>query len=159
MKFEINTTKFQEMLKKSVSGASFEVLQPLSTYIGIEVKDNELMLTTTDANNFMYVKESLTDCEDGYVTVGLDTLSKLVPKITSETIKVSLEDKYLKIVGNGSYKIDIPMENGKIIHFPNPEASAEMHKIGDISLVDVVLFAMFTGIVFNNLRDDLPLAN
>lgn len=137
MKFEISTTKFQEMLKKSVSGASFEVLQPLSTYIGIEVKDNQLMLTTTDATNFMYVKEPLTECEDGYVTIALDTLSKLVPKITSDTIKVTLEDKYLQIVGNGSYKIDIPMENGEIIHFPNPEASEEMHKIGDISLVDV----------------------
>ena len=137
MKFEISTVKFQDMLRKAVNGASFEVLQPLSTYIGIEVKDNELMLTTTDASNFMYVKEKVDNGEDGYVTIALETLAKLVPKITSETIKVSLEERFLNLKGNGAYKLEIPMENGEIIHFPNPEASAEMHKIGDVSLVDI----------------------
>ena len=137
MKFEISTVKFQEMVRKAVSGASFEVLQPLSTYIGIEVKDNQLMLTTTDATNFMYVREPITNCEDGYVTIALDKLPKLVPKITSETTKVELTDKYLEINADGAYKIEIPMENGEIIHFPNPEANETMHKIGDVSLVDI----------------------
>lgn len=136
MKFTISTVKFQEMLSKASRGASCNKQIPLTNLIGIELVSGNLELITTDATNYLIVSETDVQGEDGYVTLELDTLSKLVPKITSETITLELSDKYLNVVGNGSYKLEIPMENDAVVHFPVPSLG-EGDTIGDISLSDI----------------------
>lgn len=62
MKLQIKTTKLQEMLARAIKGASNNKLIPLTSLIAISLKDGELTLITTDATNYLYVRD---DAEGG----------------------------------------------------------------------------------------------
>lgn len=137
MKFSISTVVFQEMIAKASRGASNNSSRPITCLMGIELSSGTLTLTTTDYTNYLYITESGVTGDDFYVSVELDKICKLIPKITSETITVELADKFLQITGNGSYKIELPMDDTGVIKYPNPAADAILDKIADISLVDI----------------------
>ena len=54
---KLPTIKLQEMLAKSIKGASFNKLMPMTSMIAIKVKNKELTLTTTDGTNYLYMIE------------------------------------------------------------------------------------------------------
>lgn len=133
MKLKINTTRLQELLVRAIKGASNNKLIPLTSLIAIEVKDGVLTITTTDSTNYLYLTEPL-EGEDFYVAVQADTFSKLVSKMTSETIELDVTDSCLMVYGNGSYKIDIPLDDdGEPIQFPNPLKDFDGEHVGKVS--------------------------
>lgn len=136
MKLQIKTTKLQDMLAKAIKGASNNKLIPLTGLIAIEVSNGELTLTTTDATNYFYVKEREVAGEDFYVAVQTDTFAKLIARMTCDTITLELANSSLTVVGNGSYKIDIPLdEDGNPVKFPNPASNfPKISQIGDLSV-------------------------
>lgn len=135
MKLQIKTSKLQEMLGKAVKGASNNKLMPITSLIAIKCENNNLTLTTTDSTNYLYITDSLEN-EDFYVVVSTDTLTKLVSKMTSESITLEVKEKGLEVKGNGTYTIDIPLdEDGSPIKYPDPlgvhtvEMDSQMVKI------------------------------
>ena len=117
---KIKTLKLQEMVSKAIKGAGNNKLIPITGLIGIEVKDNKLSLICTDATNYIKVSEVVTDVEDFYVTVSAELFSKLISKMTCETVNIEISDNALIIKGNGEYKIDIQLdEYGSIVKFPD----------------------------------------
>jgi DNA polymerase III sliding clamp (beta) subunit (PCNA family) len=144
MKLQIKTTKLQEMLSKAIRGASNNKLIALTGLIAIQLKDDELVLTTTDATNYLYVKDTNTgnwvaDEDTFYAVVQVTTFSKLVARMTCESIVLEINDSYLSVVGNGTYKIDIPLdEDGNPIKYPNPaEMVSKNNEIGRLSNVTI----------------------
>lgn len=117
---EIKTTTLQDMVSKASKCVSNNKLIPLTSLMSIKVKNNTLLLTTTDATNYFYIKSTeKAECEDFEVSVLADLFIKLVQKTTSDTISISLETNALKIKGNGDYTLEIlPDENGNPIKFP-----------------------------------------
>lgn len=122
MKLTITTTTLQEMVGKSVHCVSNNKLIPLTSLISIKVEKGVLTLSTTDATNYFYVSSKAEfDCEDFEVSVFADTFVKLIQKTTSDevTLTVDLQAKVLTIKGNGTYKMELPLdEKGKPIKFP-----------------------------------------
>ena len=90
MKLQIKTTKLQEMLSKAIKGASNNKLIPLTGLIAIQLKDNKLTLTTTDATNYLYIQDDNIEGDDFYAVVQVDTFAKLVARMTCETITIDL---------------------------------------------------------------------
>jgi len=120
MFLKLKTSVLQNMLNDAVKGASNNKLVPLTGMICIELRNNVLKLITTDGTNYLYVKEKV-EGEDFYIVINIDTFSKLVSKLTSEFITLTLDSNKLSITGNGDYIIDLPLdENGQLIKFPNP---------------------------------------
>lgn len=136
MKLQIKTTKLQEMLSRAIKGAGNNRLIPLTGLIAIQLKENKLTLTTTDATNYLYVKDFDIEGDDFYAVVQVDTFAKLVARMTCETITLDLHDSYMSVIGNGTYKIDIPLdEDGSPVQYPNPaEMVARTNQIGTITV-------------------------
>lgn len=141
--FKINTIQLQEMVSKSVKGASNNKLIPITGLISIEVKDGVLTLITTDATNYLYVTD-VVDGDDFYAVVSASTFSALVARMTCDEIQLEIKDAVLQIKGNGTYKIELPLdENGNPIKYINPVekfdfASAEEHII-KLSTINTIL--------------------
>lgn len=118
----IKTVELQEMVSRAVKGSSCNKLIPLTSLMKIQVKDGIFSLVTTDMSNYLYIKKKLI-AEDFYAVVQTEQFSKLVSKMTSENISLVLDNSVLTVKGNGSYKIELPMdENGEMIKYPNPLA-------------------------------------
>ena len=142
MKLTIKTIKLQEMLSKSVKCAGNNKLVPISSLLGIKQKDNQLELTTTNVKDYLYVREE-NECDGEFsVTVYVDTFSKLISKLTCEYVSLELKDSCLEVTGNGTYKINLPLdENGDVIKYPNPvktyTENAEFSETGEIELFNI----------------------
>ena len=113
---KVNTEQFKELVSKSVVGASNNKLIPITQLMGIKKSGNSIMLTTTDATNYLYIFGDIDGNEpDMSVTVFADQFAKLVSKMTSKTITFEVVDGVLNVIGNGNYSIELPLdEHGEI---------------------------------------------
>lgn len=117
---KISTKLLQDMVSKAIKGAGNNKLIPITSLIGIEILEGKLVLKTTDGSNHLYITEKLEgDYSNFYSIVNADMFAKLVSKTTSEYIELNNNESYLEFVGNGSYKLEIPVNaDGDIIKFP-----------------------------------------
>jgi DNA polymerase III sliding clamp (beta) subunit (PCNA family) len=124
---KIKTEILQEMVAKAIQGSSNNKLIPITSLIGIELKENILTLMTTDGSNQLRVIQNLENeiqdvCQEFYTIVNAETFAKLVGKTTKEYIELSNNENYLEVKGNGTYKLEIPVnEDGEMIRFPKGE--------------------------------------
>ena len=124
MKLTINTSTLQNMVAKSMKGASCNKMIPLTGLMAIELKDHLLTLITTDATNYLYVREDKVEGDDFYVVIQAEMFSKLISKLTCEKVSLDLKDNTLMVTGNGKYSIELPLdEEGELIKYPNPLAT------------------------------------
>lgn len=132
MKIEIITKDLQEMMSKAIKGASNNKLLPITSLITLKKKEDKIKLITTDGSNRLEVfRQSISTGDDQfYAVVKADTLYKLVAGITTEKIKLKINENFLEIKGNGTYKIEIPIdEDGKAIIFPTPTGDFNTDKL------------------------------
>ena len=121
MKLTINTQVLQRLVSKAVRGVSNNKMIPITCMIGIKSFKTGFSLTTTDASNYLYVEDEVATDEDFEVTVYADVFAKLISRMTCDNITLELKENYLEVVGNGTYKVELPFdENGKPIKFPMP---------------------------------------
>ena len=147
-KLKLNTVKFSEMLSRALKCASNNKNMPLTSMIGITLRDNTLYLHTTDMTNHLIIKQDNIEGDDFDIAVDLDVFSKLIPRITSEFIELSIKDNLLKIKGNGEYTIELRLDDeGNLIRFPDIEFNQDTQ--------DTVA-SMFT---INSTAIDMILAN
>lgn len=126
MKLSIKTAVLQEMVSRSIKGAGLNKLIPLTSLMSISVKDKQLKLITTDASNTLYIQRGIDVKGTFDCVVQAEPFAKIVSKITSENITLELVDATLVIKGNGTYKIELPLdENGETITYPDPIANLD----------------------------------
>ena len=154
MKLTLKTAVLQEMVSKAVKGASQNKLLPLTSLMSIRLVRKQLTLTTTDASNYLYVVQKDVEGDDFYVTVQVEQFSKLIAKMTSETVTLELDDSMLTVKGNGTYKIELPLdENGSVVVYPDPIAEIAT----DVKPVEINLSTVKTILNTNKaaLADDM----
>lgn len=146
MKLTLNTEKLKDMVSRSVKGAGNNKLIPLTSLMAIELKDGKLTLITTDATNYLYIVEDKVVGDNFYAVVDANVFSKLISKMTSETVTLEIKSSlnYLEVKGNGTYKIELPLdENGEYIKYPDPivglDLSNAAEKIINRTTIQVVL--------------------
>ena len=122
MNVTIKTDRLKEMVTRAAKGASCNKLIPLTSLMGIELEDGVFRLITTNATNYLYVREQGIAGDDFKVSVPVDVFVKLIARTTSENVVLSVSDNALTVKGNGSYKIELPMDEdaGEVIKFPDP---------------------------------------
>ena len=141
MKLTIMTSLLQSMVAKSMKGASENKMIPITGLMAIELKYGKLSLITTDASNYLYVFEDKVEGDDFYVVVQAEIFSKLISRLTCEHVTLELDSTSLKVIGNGSYSIELPLdEEGQPIKFPNPLEKFTMdNKVAEINLSTIKL--------------------
>lgn len=139
MNLKISTKLLQDMVGKSIQCVSNNKLIPITSLMNIKVNSNKLTITTTDATNYFYVtSEEKFDCENIEFSILADTFAKLIQKTTSDTVTLSVNDNIFEVKGNGTYKIEMPLdENGQVIKFPVKLPDIEPPIDGEIKLSTV----------------------
>lgn len=123
MKLTVKTQVLQGLLTKAIKGVSNNKMLPLTSMIAIEVESGFLSLITTDMTNYLSVAEHIEATEDFKATVNAELFSKLISKMTSDEVTLTLNDSILEVKGGGNYKIELMLdENGSPINFPKPFA-------------------------------------
>lgn len=118
-KFTIKTSKLQSMLNKAIKCSGNGAVNVLTAMVHVELKNNVLKLTTTDINNYFTVIANDVAGDDTDFTVSVEKFSKLVSKTSTEEITLSVNDEYISITGNGTYKIPLQFDvNGEAIRYP-----------------------------------------
>lgn len=136
MKLSIKTVVFQEMMSKAIKGASQNKLIPLTSLMAIQLKSGKLSIITTDASNYLYIIQDKVEGDDFYVVVYAEQFSKLISKLTSDNVNIELEDKILNIQANGTYKIELPLdENGELIQYPDPVSETSI--TGEVKTINL----------------------
>lgn len=119
MKMTISTEKFQDMVARASKGASENKLLPITSMMAFELKDNVLTLTTTDTANYLKVVADKIEGDDMYAVVNVDLFSKLIAKMTSESITITLTDNSLQVRGNGTYSLPLEMDEDGLVQYPS----------------------------------------
>lgn len=154
MKLQMQTKILQELTAKAIKGASNNKLVPITSLMLIRVEDDDLTIVTTDAVNYLYCKELSVDSDDFYLVINADIFAKLISKMTSDTITLTIKENALEVIGNGTYLIDIPLdENGEYIKYPDPLATSV--DIDDASVVDAKIELATVRIMLDNLKSAL----
>ena len=121
MNLKIKTYVLQNMLNKAVKGASMNKMIPLTNLMSIRVADKVITIETTDATNYLYVSDTIDSEGELNVVVMADIFCKLISKLTSEYVELSVDDDILTVIGNGKYKIELPLDDeGSLVKYPDP---------------------------------------
>lgn len=121
MKLMLKTEKLKELVSRATKGVGNNKLIPLTSLMAIELKDSVLTLITTDATNYLYIREDNIIGDDFYVVVDANVFSKLISKMTCDNVTLEIKNQVLEVKGNGTYKIELPLdENGEYIKYPDP---------------------------------------
>lgn len=149
MKLKIKTETFKEMVSKSVKGASCNKLIPITGFMAVYVKSGTLFLVTTDATNYLYIKKEGIESDDFYVVVEVEVFSKLISRMTCEFVTLEVTDNVLKVVGNGTYNIEVVIEeDGEMVRFPDPLDGIKASPIGEMQVTSI-------GTILNTLKPSL----
>lgn len=133
MNLTIKTDTFKEMVARSTKGASCNKIMPITGMMAIQLSKNVLTLITSDASNYLYIRKDKVEGEDFYVTVPVEKFSKLIARMTCETITLELKENVLEVSGNGKYLIELPDEEGELIKYPDPLAEvSDPSNVGEI---------------------------
>lgn len=129
MKLTIETAKLQNLIAKSLKGASNNKMIPITGLLGIIVKEDRLKLITTDATNYLYVSAVLDPLTEDFETVvPIEVFSKLIARLTCDKVTLEVKDNVLTVYGNGKYSIELPLdENGASIKYPQPKINDATH--------------------------------
>ena len=138
MKLTINTSTLQSMVAKAMKGASCNKMIPLTGLMAIHLNKemHRLTLLTTDATNYLYVRENKVEGDEFYVVIQAEMFAKLISKMTCEKVTLELKDNTLIVKGNGKYSIELPLdEEGELIKYPNPMSGKAL--VGDTETVNL----------------------
>lgn len=129
MKLRLETIVLQEMVAKAVKGAANNKMIPITSLMAIELKDNRLVITTTDASNTLKIVKDGVEGDDFYVVVPVEMFSKLIAKTTADSVLLTLTDGSLVVKGNGTYTVELPLdEDGQLIKFPEYQFDTSLPK-------------------------------
>lgn len=135
MELKIKTEELQSMVNRVYQCVSNNKLVSMTSLISIAVKYGRLALTTTnDTNYYCAFSTSTFDYTDIEVCVNADLFVKLVQKTTSEEIKLVTEGDLLKVIGNGTYTIEIETDENGIVKFPDIADMKGDKSVGEVSL-------------------------
>lgn len=126
-KLTLNVGEFKALVAKAIKGSSVNANILMTQLMAIELKNNKLSLITTDYSNYLYVTKDKCAGDDFYAVVYAEKFAKLISKLTSENVELSVktDDRgkadVLNIKANGNYTLELPYdENGELIKFPDP---------------------------------------
>lgn len=125
MKFTIGTELMKDVVARAIKGAGNNKLIPITSMMCIELREGDLTVITTDATNYLYIKEQHVAGDNFYVVVDANQFAKLVSKMTCESITMTIDEKLytMKVKGNGNYTMELPLdEDGEPVKFPDAHA-------------------------------------
>lgn len=145
MSVKVKTTALKEGVSKAIKCASNNKMIPLTALMQIVINQHEssneatIRLTTTDGTTYMSVDvyDATTDGDFSEVVVPVDVFSKLVMRTSTEYITLDCKDNVLNVKGNGTYSIELPMEqDGSPIDYPYKAKKFVTREVSETSIIN-----------------------
>lgn len=119
MKVTLETNVLKDLTARVMKGVGKNESIMRTCWIGIKCQENTLSMTAWDGENYLVVSEDKIVCDDFKVTVTAEKFAQLVSKTTTDKITLELKDNYLKVKGNGDYKLELPVnDEGELDNYP-----------------------------------------
>lgn len=118
---KIKREDLEQTLNTVYKCVSNNKLIPITQVIGIKSNKHGLILSATDATNYINGAVIFENNEEQEidVCVNADMFTKLINKFTCEFIEIKLLDKSLEIIGDGEYQLELlPDDEGNNFKFP-----------------------------------------
>lgn len=155
-KVTLKTDVLKSASNKAVKGSGRLTMLAITKAIGIELKDGDLILTTTNnVNNLVVrVKGAAPKELDFYVATDSELFQKLISKQTTESITLELTENMLKVQGNGDYELPIIIGDDEVSSVRIPEIKLEKvnHKI--VSKEDIQKLLKYNSLALSKSFDD-----
>jgi len=120
MKIEITIEKIKALATKAYKGVSNNRLAPITSLMGLEFSPEGLTIRTFDGENHVVVRDaSIKTEEPANITMNADMFKNLIDKLTTKTVSLEIKDKYLEVVGNGTYKMEIVYDDNQVLVMKN----------------------------------------
>ena len=109
MKVKLNTEALKLATAKAAKGSGNLSMLAITSSIGIEVKDTNLVLTTTDnsTNVEVILKDVVKEPTNFYVCTNSELFCKLIAKQTNETVILEQQENCLQVTGDGVYNLPL----------------------------------------------------
>lgn len=112
MELKIKTARFKDEVANAFKGSGKISNLRITEAIGIEAKDGNIILTTTDNSTNLTVRilDVVDKSIEFYACTDSETFAKIVAKTDSEYITLTLKEGYLQFEGNGVYNLPLIIE-------------------------------------------------
>lgn len=153
MKFKIDTSKMSYILSKVAKGVGKKYTLPITECLLIQLEDGTLIVQSTNGVNFVSVYSAEIEGEGGSCVVKADQLIKLVEKTTKQELSFKLEESYLEVKGNGSYKLPVINEEFPSYEFDesvdyievNVDVLKRVFKVNESAIAKELIMPCLTG--------------
>ena len=117
----IRTEVLQDSCAKILGAVDSNALSAITETLEMSAVNKMLTLSITNRDYFVEVKLPIDTDETLYATVNANLFLRLISKVTSETIELSVEDRSLNVKCNGLYKFALIYDGDSLMHLPRIE--------------------------------------
>jgi len=114
----LSTKQFKEVCSLILSATDSNEISTLTETLELVTEGSTLYLNVTNKEYFATVKFDLDKEENFHATVNANLFLKLIAAVTTETIELVINDRYVLVKANGNYKIPLIFENDQLMELP-----------------------------------------
>ena len=118
MSIAIRTEELNLICAKILNAVETNGLSEITELVELRLKDKDFCLQVTNREYFVRVKLATDIQEEFHATVKAETFLKLISKVTTEFVTLSIEGNSLLVAGNGKYNIPLVYENDEVLTLP-----------------------------------------
>ena len=113
-----NLSELKDVCSKILSAVDSSESSQITDTLELEVKNSVLNLSVTNREYFTRVKLPLSVNEAFHASVNAGLFLKLISSLTSETVELEVVNTYLKVTGDGTYKIPLIYDGQNMLVLP-----------------------------------------
>ena len=122
----------KEVCSKLLMAVDSSNLSQITETLELEIIDKQLYMSVTNREYIVTIKIPTFRDEQFHATVNAIVFLKLMNQITTESVELEVQDRSLKITGNGTYNLPMIYENDNLMTLPKIEIQNETNAF-DIS--------------------------
>lgn len=140
----IKTEELRKLVNKNYECCGLNNQIPITELFGLKItkvgNDTYLKICSTDTINYEYNSILVNTNETFDICVNATIFTQLINKFTTQTIEITLETNYLKVIGNGEYKLEIALlDNGLIQTFEEKYFNNNLNKVIELDINKIKL--------------------
>ena len=114
----IDTQDLKNVATKALTAVDTSEISNITDVLELIALDKNLYVSVSNGDYFVQIRLYVGYDEEFHATVNASLFLKLIAKITSEDIELTLGNNQLIIKANGTYKLPLLYDNDKLLELP-----------------------------------------
>jgi len=136
----LNLTKFKDICSKILYAVDSSESSAITDTLELKLKDDVFSLSVTNREYFVRVNLPVSGSQSFHASVNANLFLKLISSLTAENINLEVENNYLKVVGDGEYKLPLIYDGKDMLVLPEINISnvTQSFKISTTNLKNIL---------------------